>query len=289
MIGIVLAVFAALTFGLSVVLIRKRIDQSNFLFTALVLTITGNIILWPLAFLFTDLRTISFEGVLFFAIAGILAPGIARLGYYKGMEVVGVSVNASIFATYPMYSSILAVLLLGETLIPEKWIGIVCIVVGVAYIERGLGNLRNGPEKISKKGLVFPLLASLAIALSQIVRKHGLNIYNQPLLGVATGYSSTLLLYLPLLISYTTRGPTFSVKDFRMFWKAGVGMSLGWILSFYALSHENVSIVAPLLQTEPLFILFFVYLYLKKLERTSFKLVISTILIVIGATLVGIS
>lgn len=73
-----------------------------------------------------------------------------------------------------------------------------------------------------------------------------------------------------------------------MFWKAGAGMSLGWILSFYALSYENVSIVTPLLQTEPLFILFFVYLYLKKLEHISFKLVISTLLIVIGAMLVGI-
>jgi DME family drug/metabolite transporter len=290
MIGIVLALFAALAFGFSVVLIRKKIDESNFFFAALVLTVTGNIILWPLAFLFTDLRTFNFEGVLLFAVAGILAPGIARLGYYKGMEVVGVSVNASIFAAYPMYSSILAVLFLGEVLTPEKWIGIVCIVVGVVYVERGLSNLKTGSERISKKGLAFPILASLAIALSQIVRKHGLNIYNQPLLGVAIGYSSTLLLYVPLLISSnTTRGFTFSVKDFRMFWKAGVGMSLGWILSFYALSHENVSIVAPLLQTEPLFILFFVYLYLEKLEHISFKLVISTLLIVMGAMLVGIS
>lgn len=210
MIGVVLAVFSALAFGFSVVLIGKKIDESNFLFAALVLTVTGNIILWPLAFLFTDLRTFNFEGVLFFAIAGILAPGIARLGYYKGMEVVGVSVNASIFAAYPMYSSILAVVLLKEALTPEKWIGIVCIVVGVVCIERGSSNLKTGPERISKKGLVFPLLSSLAIALSQIVRKHGLNIYNQPLLGVAIGYSSTLLLYLPLLISFnTTRGSTF--------------------------------------------------------------------------------
>jgi len=61
MIGIVLAVFAALAFGFSVVLIRKKIDESNFFFAALVLTVTGNIILWPLAFLFTDLRTVNFE------------------------------------------------------------------------------------------------------------------------------------------------------------------------------------------------------------------------------------
>ncbi|NIR86988.1 EamA family transporter, partial [Candidatus Bathyarchaeota archaeon] len=87
MIGIVLALLAALGYGLSVVLIRKQLDESNYIFATLVLTATGNIILWPLALLFTDLGTINFEGVLFFVIAGILAPGIARLGYYKGMEV----------------------------------------------------------------------------------------------------------------------------------------------------------------------------------------------------------
>lgn len=158
MIGIVLALLSALTYGLAVVLVRKKLDESNFFSVSLVITVTGNIILWPLALLSTNLRTVSLEGILFFVIAGILAPGIARLGYYKGMEVVGLSVNASIFATYPMYSSILAVLLLGEALTPENWIGIVCIGIGVMYIERSLSNSKTGPERISKKVWFFPYL-----------------------------------------------------------------------------------------------------------------------------------
>jgi len=289
MIGTVLALLAALGYGLSVVLVRKKLDESNFIFATLVLTATGNIILWPLALLFTNLRTINLEGVLFFVIAGILAPGIARLGYYKGMEVVGVSVNTSIFATNPMYSSILAVLLLSEALAPENWIGIACIMVGVVLIERILSNPKSGPKRISKKGLVFPLTAALTVAFSALARKHGLNIYNEPLLGVAIGYSSSFLLYLLLTTySHTKLGYTLSGKDFRLFWKAGVGLSLAWILSFYALSQERLSIVAPLMQTEPLFVLFFVYIYLRELESISFKLVISTLLIVIGVALVSI-
>lgn len=289
MIGIALALLAALGYGLSVVLVRKNLDESNFIFVTLVLTATGNIILWPLALLFTNLRAINFEGVLFFVIAGILAPGIARLGYYKGMEVLGVSVNTSIFATNPMYSSILAVLLLSEVLAPENWIGIACIMVGVVLIERSLSNPKSGPKRIFKKGLVFPLIAALTVAFSVITRKHGLNIYNEPLLGVAIGYSSSFLLYLLLTIYFHNKlGHTISAKDFRLFWKAGVGLSLGWVLSFYALSYERVSLVAPLMQTEPLFVLFFVYIYLRKLESISFRLVISTLLIVIGVMLVSI-
>ncbi|NIR86987.1 EamA family transporter, partial [Candidatus Bathyarchaeota archaeon] len=172
---------------------------------------------------------------------------------------------------------------------PENWIGIACIMVGVVFIERSLSKPQSGPKGISRRGLVFPLIAALTVAFSVLARKHGLNIYNEPLLGVAIGYSSSFLLYLLLSIySHAKLGYTLSGKDFRLFWKAGVGLSLAWVLSFYALSHERVSIVAPLMQTEPLFVLFFVYIYLRKLESISFKLVISTLLIVIGVMLVSI-
>lgn len=289
MIGIVLALLAAFAYALSAVLIRKRLDESNSFSATLVITATGNIILWPLALLFTNFKTVNLQGVLFFVIAGILAPGITRLLYYKGMEIIGVSVNSSIFATYPMYISIFAVLLLSEVLAPENWIGVICIVVGVMFIERGLGKPKTEPEGIFKKGLIFPLLATLTIAFSHLVRKHGLNIYNEPLLGVAVGYSSSLLLYLLLLTSSSSMRCSMSLgKDFRLFWRGGFFLAIGWVFAFYALSYERVSIVTPLIQTEPLFVLFFAYLYLKESEHISFKVIMSTLLIVIGVALVSI-
>jgi uncharacterized membrane protein len=65
-------------------------------------------------------------------------------------------------------------------------------------------------------------------------------------------------------------------KDLRLFWKPGASLSLAWILTFYALSYERVSIVTPLLQTEPLFVLLLAYLHLKGLERISLKVVTGT-------------
>lgn len=289
MISIVLALISALTYGLGAVLARKRLDESNFISVSLTITVIGNTILWPLALLFTNLRTVNLEGVLFFVIAGILAPGITRLLYYKGMEFVGVSINASILAINPMFSSILAVLLLGEILAPENWIGIMCIVVGVVFVERRISKPEAGRKRVLDRGIVFPLVATLTLAFSVIFRKHGLNIYNEPLLGVAIGYFSSLLLYLPLTISFhTTQRSRFSGEDFRLFWKAGTCASLGWVSAFYALSYDRVSIVAPLMEATPLFILLFAYLYLKELEHISFKLIIGTLLIVIGAMLVSV-
>ena len=145
MFGVLLALLSALSFALSQTLVRKNIHTSNFLYITLTVTIIGNIILWPLAIAFTDLNTINPEGILLFIIAGLLAPGIARLFYFKGMETAGMSTNASIFSAYPLYTSIVATLLLGEVLTTENWIGLVCIIVGVIFIGR------NMPQAQQKK------------------------------------------------------------------------------------------------------------------------------------------
>jgi len=206
------------------------------------------------------------------------------------METAGISANASIFATYPLYTSITAILLLGETLTAENWIGLACIIAGVIFVGRTINNGDTQTKSTTKKGLIVPILGSLAIAFSQIVRKEGLNIYNQPLLGVAVGYSTSLIVYLLLLFfSDGARASRFSRKDLQMFWKPGVGIAAGWLLSFLALSQEMVSIVAPILQTELLFILFFAYIFLRKQEKFSFKLIASALLIVAGVILISIN
>jgi uncharacterized membrane protein len=290
MFGVLLALLSALSFGLSQILVRKNIHKSNFLYITMTITIMGNIILWPLALAFTDLNTINPEGILLFIIAGLLAPGVARLFYFKGMETAGMSANASIFSTYPLYTSIIATLLLGEMLSIENWTGLICIIVGVIFIGRNINNSDSKTTNATKKGIFIAFLGSLAMAFSQIVRKEGLNIYNEPLLGVAAGYTTSLIVYLLVIrFSRNTKTPRFSFNDVRNFWKPGVGIATGWLLAFVALSQEMVSIVAPILQTELLFILFFAYVFLRKQEKVSLKLAAGAILIVAGVILVIIN
>jgi len=290
MIGVALALLSAMSTGLSLILVRKNLDKSNFIYISLTITLIGNIILWPLALTFTNLNTVNPEGLLLFVLAGLLAPALARLFYYKGMETAGISANATIYATYPLYTTIVAVLLLGEALTTENWIGLVSIIVGVIFIGRIINTGETSHRNTTKKGLIVPLLGSLAFAFSQIVRKEALNIYNQPLLGVAVGYTAALIVYLIVIpFAKHTRTSRFSRNDLKMFWKAGVGMAIGWLLSFFAISQEMVSIVAPVLQTELLFILLFTYIFLRKIEKISLKLVASSLLIVAGVILISIN
>jgi len=75
-------------------------------------------------------------------------------------------------------------------------------------------------------------------------------------------------------------------KDFRWFWVAGIGQAVSWLLAFYALSFEQVSITTPLLAVEPLFVVAFGYFYVRELERVSAKLAASIAICVLGVALI---
>jgi len=270
MLGIVLALFGALASGLSAVFVRKKIGESNVLTATLAFSLIGNIILWPIALLITDWAQINFQAVIFFAVAGILAPGIGRLFYFKSIKVVGASVTASIWATFPLYTSVFAILFLHEFLSFENWIGMACMVCGIILIERTTSTVDTGKTFSLRKGLIIPLLGTFFIASSSVIRKHGLNLYNEPILGVAIGYALSLPIY--LIFGAISKGPQtlhVSKKAIRLFWKAGISSTISFILSFYAVSLEKVSIISPILQVDTLFIILLSYFYLKGLERIS--------------------
>ena len=134
MFAVLLALLSSMSFGLSQIWVRKNIEKSNPLYVSLTVTIMGNLILWPLALYYTDLTAINTEGFLLFVAAGFLAPAIARLFYFKGMKTAGINANASIFSTYPLYTTIAAVVLLGEALTPENWAGLILIVTGAIFV-----------------------------------------------------------------------------------------------------------------------------------------------------------
>ncbi len=86
-------------------------------------------------------------------------------------------------------------------------------------------------------------------------------------------YAGSLLTFLVIMAAYKPARQNFSLKaNLKLFWLAGVGQAVSWLLNFYALTYNEVAIVASLLSTEPVFVVLFAYMYLKKTEKVSLKL-----------------
>jgi drug/metabolite transporter (DMT)-like permease len=286
MIGSALALLSALASGLSVVLVGKHSRKSGAFNMSLMISCVGMVILWPLAVLLTNIGAANLDGLVLFAVGGVLSPGLVRLFYYGGLKKLGTPVNSSIFSVYPLYTSLLAVLLLSETLSLENWVGILCIAFGVVSVEMSSREIKGGEES-TRKNLIFPILGGLTYGIASVIRKYALDVYNAPVLGVAVAYTFSLFPYLLILMLSTSTRKELSLKrDFRFFWVAGIGQALSWIFSFYALSYDEVSLIMPLLSVEPLFVAFFAYFYLREVERISPKLVASIFLTVLGVVLV---
>jgi drug/metabolite transporter (DMT)-like permease len=246
------------------------------------------ITLWPLALASTLFEQSNLAGFAFFAVSGIFSPGIVRLLYYQGMKKLGVSVNSSIYAAYPLYSALLAILLLSEVLSVWNALGIFAIIVAIVFVDLKISR-QNGEGCARGRCLIFPILGGVTLGVSSIIRKYALDISNAPVFGVAVAYTFSLLPYAIILAkSVPTRKQLALKQSFRWFWVAGIGQAITWALAFYALTFEQVSIVSPILSVEPLFVAFFAYVYLKELEKVSLRLLGSIILTVFGVLLVTI-
>ncbi len=288
MIGAVLALLSAAASGLSVVLVRKHSAGAGVLNMSLVLTIVGMAILWPIALIEGGFGALSLLGFVLFAVSGLLSPGLVRLFYYKGLKTLGASVNSSVFAVYPLYSTILAVILLNEVVTPWNAVGVIAIIIGVVFVETSISG-KSSQIASGWKSLVVPVLGGITLGVATLFRKFALDVSNAPILGVAIAYLFSLLPYIIILAASSTTRLELSMKqDFRWFWAAGIGQAISWLLAFFALNTEQVSITTPLLAVEPLFVVAFAYFYLKDLERVSAKLITSIAITVLGIVLISI-
>jgi len=286
MIGWALALLSAVSSAISVVLVRRHSSMSNTFNISLIISLVGMLILWPLALVLTDFAGISLLSMLVFALSGVLTPGFVRLLYYQGLKKLGTPVNSSLFSVYPLYTSLLAHLFLMEVFLPENWLGILLVFFAAIAVEWSSHEV-NVNGTYSRRNLVFPLLGGLALGVGSILRKFALDLFNAPVLGVAVAYTFSLVPFLFIfLISRSARKEIALKRDMRLFWLAGIGQAVTWILGFYALSFDTVSVVTPLISTEPVFVALFAYLYLRKIERFSPKLIVSIVLTVIGVVLV---
>ena len=286
MLGITLALLSAVASGFAVVIVGRHSNKSNAFNMSLLISVVGLFILWPLAIVVTDFSSVNFIGIALFGVGGLLTPGLVRLFYYNGLKKLGASVNSSIFSIYPLYTALFAVIFLSEFLSPQNFLGILLIALGVIVVELNFRNA-NGRGKPFAGSLVFPVLGGLMLGISAIIRKAALDIFNAPILGVAVAYTFTFLLYTTMIAtSKRTRKELSLRRDTRLFWLAGVGQALSWILSFYALSLEKVSIITPLLSVEPLFVVMLAAVYMREQERVSFKLVTGMILTFVGVVLI---
>jgi drug/metabolite transporter, DME family len=279
----IVAIFSAMGWAADSVLVRLGLQQSN-IFAAMLVSYTVSVTcIWTYLLITTPLDFLHSPAMIYFFVSGCLQPLFARALYYEALTRIGVSRAGPLRGAEPLFATAIAVSILHEQPAVPVYVGTVLIVGSVWAISAG----RSGTANWRLLDALFPLGAALVSAISQSLRKQGLNILPDPFVAAATVTSVTLTLLVTfLVVTKQTKQLHMGRDSFLFFFCAAMIALSAQISNFIALSRAEVSVIIPLLNTTPLFAVLFSSFFLRSMETITPRIIFGAILMVAGVVII---
>jgi DME family drug/metabolite transporter len=274
---------AALCFSIAHVFVRKGLTSSNALTGSVISLGTSATIFWLLAIAFVPLSSLGSPAIGYFMAAGFFAPAIGQTLGYVGMERIGVARSSPIVNTSPIFSSILAVLFLGEVWAAQNIVGTCLVILGVVVLSLS----RPAQGEWQKKDIIYPVLAALAFGISTTLRKTGLAAIQIPLLAAAVTVGTAFFVLLGIVRFNGGFGALKFNRQGNAWLFGGALINACAILSFFsALNVGKIVRVEPLVACNPLLTIIWASIFLRQIETLSVRVVIGALVTVVGTVLV---
>ena len=285
--AIALALLSSLLISGTTIIMKQGIERTNPTTAMLVVTLVGTLILMGISLPHIQFEHLKSKAFYLFILAGVLSPALVRWLYFISIDRIGPSMSSSILSTGPAFTAVIAALVLKEQLTVNVSVGIILIISGIVTFEKDIRH--DGHVTVRhKKDLIFALLAAFLVGLAIVIRKMGLNRLDEPLFGVTVGFTTSLVLYATLCLVFKRMRAKISLNRNNALFLCGVGVFLttGWLTLFYALSHGDAIIVAPLASLHPVMVLAWSYLFFKDMENITLKTAFGVIAVLIGVLLI---
>jgi transporter family protein len=233
----------------------------------------------------TSLSIVLTWRILPFVAAGLVAPGLARLVYYLGVHTIGVARATALVSVQPLLAVSLAVVFLGERPTSVLVLGALAVVGGGALLSTRVRDERPWRRRY----LVFPLLAALGFAVRDVLSRYGFREFHDPIVASAAA-TLTSVVVMWLFAAFGGAGRQLPGGNaFGLFVLAGICEGVAYLTMWRALALGRVSVVSPLINSQPLFAILLALVFLRDLERVTWRIVIASGLIVAGIALITIA
>jgi len=240
--------------------------------------------LWIYLLVYVSLDFLWSPATIYFFLSGCLQPLLARILYYMGLTRIGVSRAGPVRGSEPLVSVALAVLFLHEQPNAFVYAGTVLIIASVWLILWR----RSGEARWNVIHVLFPLGAAFCGAVSQNLRRSGLLLLPDPFIGAAIGSSTSLVIFAVFLFMTGRFHLTRPQRESLPFFGSAAVLSAGaQMLNFTALSMGEVSAMVPLFNTTPLFAVLFSAVFLRDVEKVTFRVVVGAILMAAGVVIIA--
>jgi drug/metabolite transporter (DMT)-like permease len=255
--GEAIALTSALCFAIANVTVMRGArpgSDDNGAFLSLLLTTGISALGWLLVGATRGHAPVTLDGLAWFAAAGVFAAFIGRVFLYGSVQRLGAMRASTVRRLSPFFSVLLGLGVLGEAFTARMAGGAVLIVASFAVLVSAQSR-RGGaaaaaaavPVHGLRAGYIFGVASAMGYALGNVLRKFGLAVVPDPLLGAFVG---SLVGAVMFVLAAHVHAPyrRALVATFRSpnpwLYLAGTMSSAGQILQFAALQLSPMSKVA---------------------------------------------
>ncbi len=265
------------------ILVRFGLRKSNIFAAMLVSYAVSVICMWSYLIATTSLDFLKSPAMIYYIISGSIQPLFARALFYQGITRIGVARAGPLRGIEPLFASAIAIVLLHERPGWLVFLGTI-LIVGSLWLISGK---QQGDTKWRLLDALFPISAALISAVSQTLRKQALAIIPDPIVAVAMVTTVSLILLIGfVLVTRRTRQLHMDRDGFIFFFCAAIIAALAQVANFIAIGRGQLSVIIPLLNTSPLFTVFFSAVFLRNIETVNSRIVLGAVLMVGGVVLI---
>ena len=278
-----LALAAGFAFATGGIILKRALVYSRPLVAAVIsVTATAGFV-WIVAALTVPLDALLTPRVVPFLIAGVIAPGLSRLAVFTGVDRIGVARSVVLVSTSPLFAIALAILFLGERPSWVLLVGAVCVVAGGILLAR-----RGHAEKLwRRRDLVLPLFGALGFAIRDNISRWGLIDFSEPMVAAAAAtLSSVVVMWIVAAAQWARGALQFNRTGLAFMLLSGCCEGVAYLAMWKALDLGDVSVVTPLVHSQPLFTIALTLLFLRDLERITWRIALAAGSILSGVVLV---
>ncbi len=273
------AIISAALFPLGLVFLKKGYDHSSPFHGTVIVTAINAVFLWLLVLMTLPIK-LTPSAIMLFILAGSIGHGIARYLQFTGVHRVGPARNTIALASSGLFGAVIAILFRGEHWTLPVFIGTIAIIAGVWVVAYESKKTKSGAVN-----LLYPLTAALLYGITTNIYKVGLEQLPNAIFAAAVGLTAAMV----TLMAFAKTKGTFSLnkKSWPLFLTAGLINTVGLVLNFEAVKRGNVSVVFPLISSQPLFATLYGYLFLKQHEKITLHVVLGAIVVVAGIAIIA--
>ena len=281
----VTALLASLSFALFAVYGWLGLRHSTPLTATVISLAARTITLGTAVVLFGGVPGFAMKALVVFIILGLMQTVISLLTF-MGLQKIGTSRSQPLRNSYPLWSTVIAIALMGERASAAVLLGTLLVVAGVVMIS---WKPEAAPPSYRWWHVVYSMIAGLLAGVAFPLRRYGLTITNEPV------FFSFVVAIVSLLgaVPYTlwTGGERKLIWHRRAvidFFLSGFFEALGALLTLIALTTGRVVIVSPIVATTPLFSLMISLIFLRGREKITTVTVLGTMAVVVGTIAIAL-